>query len=378
MEIKKTNLLVAMFACLAACSDDATVDNTLLPDNSETTTVKFEMNANTGNYYSPLSRSVNPAAITKDNFRIMAFKKTPAGEGYFYAQDIPTAGMNYENNVLSGTVRLPIGEYKFVSTYGLAKDGRFALPSLTPVTTELTDDLNISHGTVDGSSVFFLEKGTIEALHSYTLGINPTANESVSASLNRAVSRVDIMFIQAKKNDDGTYTEVSDSADVFGVSQLADIEMQFTGLNRNVNLLGTKTTTDEGSLFNENFTVPDLGNTVTRGTSTDDTKVGTTGFLNYDNIKTDDIKTGSAHVHGAYLLPYDEAINTTNLTLVLTNGLGDKRTIVAPKNLPLERNKVTLVKIYVLSGTVFNTDVKFNVTIDTAWLEANSVDGEIN
>ena len=378
MEIKKTNLLVAMFACLAACSDDATVDNTLLPDNSETTTVKFEMNANTGNYYSPLSRSVNPAAITKDNFRIMAFKKTPAGEGYFYAQDIPTAGMNYENNVLSGTVRLPIGEYKFVSTYGLAKDGRFALPSLTPVTTELTDDLNISHGTVDGSSVFFLEKGTIEALHSYTLGINPTANESVSASLNRAVSRVDIMFIQAKKNDDGTYTEVSDSADVFGVSQLADIEMQFTGLNRNVNLLGTKTTTDEGSLFNENFTVPDLGNTVTRGTSTDDTKVGTTGFLYYDNIKTDDFKTGSEHVHGAYLLPYDEAINTTNLTLVLTNGLGDKRTIVAPKNLPLERNKVTLVKIYVLSGTVFNTDVKFNVTIDTAWLEANSVDGEIN
>ena len=378
MEIKKTNLLVAMFACLAACSDDATVDNTLLPDNSETTTVKFEMNANTGNYYSPLSRSVNPAAITKDNFRIMAFKKTPAGEGYFYAQDIPTAGMNYENNVLSGTVRLPIGEYKFVSTYGLAKDGGFALPSLTPVTTELTDDLNISHGTVDGSSVFFLEKGTIEALHSYTLGINPTANESVSASLSRAVSRVDIMFIQAKKNDDGTYTEVSDSADVFGVSQLADIEMQFTGLNRNVNLLGTKTTTDEGSLFNENFTVPDLGNTVTRGTSTDDTKVGTTGFLNYDNIKTDDIKTGSAHVHGAYLLPYDEAINTTNLTLVLTNGLGDKRTIVAPKNLPLERNKVTLVKIYVLSGTGFNTDVKFNVTIDTAWLEANSVDGEIN
>lgn len=378
MEIKKTNLLVAMFACLAACSDDATVDNTLLPDNSETTTVKFEMNANTGNYYSPLSRSVNPAAITKDNFRIMAFKKTPAGEGYFYAQDIPTAGMNYENNVLSGTVRLPIGEYKFVSTYGLTKDGGFALPSLTPVTTELTDDLNISHGTVDGSSVFFLEKGTIEALHSYTLGINPTANESVSASLSRAVSRVDIMFIQAKKNDDGTYTEVSDSADVFGVSQLADIEMQFTGLNRNVNLLGTKITTDEGSLFNENFTVPDLGNTVTRGTSTDDTKVGTTGFLNYDNIKTDDIKTGSAHVHGAYLLPYDEAINTTNLTLVLTNGLGDKRTIVAPKNLPLERNKVTLVKIYVLSGTVFNTDVKFNVTIDTAWLEANSVDGEIN
>lgn len=378
MEIKKTYLVMALLAGLASCSDDATVDKNMLPDDGETTTVKFEMKANAGNYYSPLSRTVTPAAIAKENFRILAFKKTPGGEKYFYAQDVPVGGMNYDGSTLSGTVRLPIGEYKFISTYGLAKDGKFALPNLTAVTTELTDDLQITHSSVDGASVVFLEKGSLESLHSYALGINPTSNESVNASLTRAVSRVDIMFIQAKKNDDGTYTELSDSADVFGVSKLANIEMQFTDLNRNVNLLGNKTTSGEGNLFTENFTISDLGNTVTRGTSTDNTKVGTTGYLSYDNIQPGDIKTGSAHVHGAYLLPYDEAKNNTGLTLVLTNSKGDTRTIVTPKNLPLERNKVTLVKVYVLSGTVFNTDVDFNITIDTAWLEANSVEGEIN
>lgn len=378
MNIRKSNLLMVLLASLAACSDDVTDDKKLSPGDGETTVVKFEMNANTGNYYSPLSRSVNLPGITKDNFRIMAFKKTPDGDKYIYAQDIPTSGMNYENNLLSGTVRLPIGEYKFVSTYGLVKDGGFVFPNPAPGTSELTDDLSINHNKVDGSSVLFLEEGSLETLHSYELGINSTANESVSASLTRAVSRVDVLFIQAKKNADGTYTEVSDSADVFGVSQLANIEMQFTGLNKNVNLVGNKTTTDSGSLFNENFTVPDLEKTVTRGASADDTKVGTPAFLSYDNISENDIKAGSAHVHGAYLLPYEDAKTNTNLTLVLTNGSGDKRTIIVPKELPLERNKVTLVKIHVLSGTVFNTDVDFHVTIDTAWLEANSVDGEIS
>lgn len=378
MEIRKNYLLVVVLASLAACSDDVGTDKNKLPDDGETTTVKFEMNANTGNYYSPISRSVNLPSITKENFRIMAFKKDPAQGKFFYAQEVPTSGMTFESNLLSGTVRLPIGEYKFVSSYGLAKDGGFALPNLTSLTTELTDNLSITHETVDGSSVFFLEKGSIETLHPYELGINTTANESVSASLTRAVSRVDVLFIQANKNADGTYTEVSASADVFGVSQLASIEMQFTGLNKNVNLVGNKITTDSGSLFNENFKVPDLENTVTRGASADDTKVGTPEFLSYDNISENDIKAGSAHVHGTYLLPYEDAKTSTSLTLVLTNDAGDQRTIIVPENLPLERNKVTLVKVYVLSGTVFNTDVRFNVTIDTAWLEANSVNGEIS
>ncbi len=378
MEIKKINLLMAFVACLTACSENETVNESLLPDDGETTTVKFEMNANTGNYASPLSRSVNLPAITKDNFRIMAFKKSPANEKYLYAQDVSTTTMNYEDGLLSGTVRLPIGEYKFISTYGLAKNGGFALPTLTPVTTELTNDLSITHTTVDGSSVIFLQQESFEKLPSYTLGINPDDNDPVSTSLNRAVARVDILFIQAKKTG-GTYTEVSDSADVLGAAKLRSIEMQFTNLNKNINLVGNRITTGEGSLFDNNFQISELDKTITRGTSNEDTKVGTNGFLTYDNITDADIKKGSAHVHGAYVFPYNEGeTSTTALTLKLTNIAGETRTITIPDNLPLERNKVTLVKVYVLSGTVFHTDVDFNVSINTAWLGTNSVNGEVD
>lgn len=378
MKIRNIYLPVALLACLASCSEDDSVNGSALPGDPETTEVKFEMNAMTATSSVPLSRGITLPTLTKDNFRIMAFKKSPASQKYLFEQDVPMTGMTLNNNVLSGTARLPIGEYKFVSTYGLTEGGGFTLPEFTPVTTELTNDLNIAHGTVDGTSVLFLESGPLENLHSYALGINPTANEAVNATLSRAVSRVDVLFIQAKKNADGTYTEVSDSADVFGVTKLANIEMQFTGLNKNVNLVGKKTTTDPGSLFDNNFQVPNLVNTVTRGTSGENTKVGTPTFLTYDNISGDDIKKGSAHVHGAYVLPFDDSATTTGLTLLLTNGLGDVRTIAVPENLTLERNKVTLIKIYVLGGTVFNTDVNFNVTIDTAWLNANTIDGEIN
>lgn len=378
MKIRNIYLPVALLACLASCSEDDSVNGSALPGDPETTEVKFEMNAMTATSSAPLSRGITLPTLAKDNFRIMAFKKSPTSQKYLFEQNVPMTGMTLNNNVLSGTARLPIGEYKFVSTYGLTEGGGFTLPEFTPVTTELTNDLNIAHGTVDGTSVLFLESGPLENLHSYALGINPTANEAVNATLSRAVSRVDVLFIQAKKNADGTYTEVSDSADVFGVTKLTNIEMQFTGLNKNVNLVGKKTTTDSGSLFDNNFQVPNLVNTVTRGTSGENTKVGTPMFLTYDNISGDDIKKGSAHVHGAYVLPFDDSATTTGLTLLLTNGLGDVRTIAVPENLTLQRNKVTLIKIYVLGGTVFNTDVNFNVTIDTAWLNANTIDGEIN
>lgn len=363
MKIKNIYLPVALLACLASCSEDDTGKENIPPDGTETTVVKFDMNTYARSYTSSLSRSIALPAITKDNFRIMAFKKSTDTGKYFYTQDIPLTDMVLNNNALSGTARLPIGEYKFVSTYGLATDGGFALPVLTPATTELTNDLNIAHETVDGTSVFFLEKAPLENLHSYTLGTTLAANEVVSTTLTRAVSRVDVLFIQAKKNADGTYTEVSDSTDVFGVSQLAGIEMQFTGLNKNVNLVGDKTTTGPGSLFDIDFQVPDLKNTVTRGTSQENTKVGTNGFLNYDNITGEEIRKGSAHVYGAYVLPFADSATTTGLTLLLTNGLGNQRTLSIPGNITLERNKVTLIKIYVLKGTVFNTTVYFDIGV---------------
>lgn len=377
MDIKKINLLGVVLACLASCTNDELVETNNLPNDGQTATVKFEMNANTGNY-SPLSRSINLPAITKANFRIMAFKKSndPTKEEYYYTQDVPTDDMKYENNMLSGIARLPIGQYKFVSTYGLVNGG-FQLPTLTPVTTKLNDDLRITHQTVDGSSVIFLEKGSLADLPSYQLGINPEANQPVSTELGRGVARVDILFLQSTKDSEGVYTEVSESEDVLETANLESILMKFTNLNNNVNMVGQDIKTDQSALFNNDFTVPNLANTITIGNSEANTQVGTSGFINYDDITAADIKKGSAHVHGTYLLPCD-ATTRTGLTLVLKNKKGDVRTINASAELPLERNKVTIVKIHVLSGTVFNTNVQFNVTIDTEWLDAKIVDGEIS
>ena len=282
-----------------------------------------------------------------------------------------------KEKLLSGTARLPIGEYKLDMPNGLAKGGGFALSDLVPMTTELTDDLSITHESVDGSSVIFLQQGELGALQSYQLGFQPENAETVSASLTRAVARVDVLFLQSKKNGD-SYTEVTDSADVFGASGLAGIEMQLTGVNKNINLLGTQITNDKGSLFDAKFQIPNLDAAVTRGTSANATQVGNTDFLRYDNITGEDIMRGSAHVHGAYLLPFKDAESRAGFRMVLTNGQGLQRTIVASQNIPLERNKVTLIKIHVLGGTVFSSNVQFDITVDTQWLPADVVDGEIN
>lgn len=378
MEIKKMNLLAALLVCMASCSDDEQAGvNAPAPD-GETALFKIETHAEMGNYSPATSRGITPPAITKENFRILAFKESPQGSGTFlYEQDVPKDNLSFENNGLSGTARLPIGTYKFVPTYGLVASGGFALPEFKSRNTELTDNLNITHNAVDASSVFFLGKDPVDALQTYALGLSSKPNDNVSLSMGRAVSRVDILFLQAKE-EDGVKVEVSDSTDVFGASELKGIDLHFTGLNKNINLSGNKVTNDNASLFNSDYSITDLDNAVTRGTSESATQVGTEGYLSYDNITGDHIKKGSAHVQGVYVLPYGEVANDTKLNLTLTNKRGDVRNITVDKNLPLERNKVTLVKIYVLSGTVFNTDVQFAVTVDTAWLGANTVDGEIN
>ena len=106
MKITKITFAAALLTCIAACSEDESVNKNIQSYDGETTPVQFEMNANTGNFYSPISRSVNLPEITKDNFRIMAFKKAPANGKYFYAQDISTTGMNFTDKLLSGTCLL--------------------------------------------------------------------------------------------------------------------------------------------------------------------------------------------------------------------------------------------------------------------------------
>ena len=62
----------------------------------------------------------------------------------------------------------------------------------------------------------------------------------------------------------------------------------------------------------------------------------------------------------------------------LTSGEGSTRTITLKDKIPVERNKATLIRIYVLGDNVFTTGVEFEVEVDTVWDGSNFVDGEID
>ena len=56
MKITKITFAAALLTCIAACSEDESVNKNIQSYDGETTPVQFEMNANTGNFYSPKLR----------------------------------------------------------------------------------------------------------------------------------------------------------------------------------------------------------------------------------------------------------------------------------------------------------------------------------
>lgn len=381
MRTKKLNLFMSILwlAC-AACSED---DLPAKGGGSKPGWADVEFQTKAHLPEDPvLSRSFAPE-ISKANFRIMAFKKNVDG-AYVYTQDVPTVRMNFANNTLSGRAELPIGEYKFIPTYGVVNTSVFSWPSLEKGKTVLADTMSFAHNEVDGTSVMFLETRPFNELPSYAIGLTATTTDNVYSVVKRAVARVDLLFIQVKKNADGSYTEVTGNTDVFGGILPFAIEMRFRGLNRTINVTGENTTPDGTfSTFDMNYTVEDLQRAITIGNGPT-TLLGTDDFLDYDHVTPGDVRSGSAHVQGAYLLPYPKDMLNTDLTVVLTQQPGIQRTLVIPSKLPLERNKVTLVKIYILTdddggggggGDIFDSNVTFIVTVDTRWDGYHVVEG---
>ena len=74
----------------------------------------------------------------------------------------------------------------------------------------------------------------------------------------------------------------------------------------------------------------------------------------------------------------EHLIGLAGFSMLLTSGKGSTRTIALTDKIPVERNKATLVRIYVLGDNVFTTGVDFDVEVDTVWDGSNFVDGEID
>ena len=383
---------MASIALLTACSND---DNDALnqPINNEgQSSVNFELDASILKYSGSGSNTLRYSpTYDKDGFSVYAFRQVYGGTDYVFEKEINLANMTYRESdkKLVGNDLLNIGTYKFISAYGLKQSGILTLPTWGT----LSDNYSFSYnGGTTSLGEIFLQDTDVANLTSYDLGINAT-NETVTATLNRAVSRVDIMFFKGRKNADGSYTELPYNAgnNVFGNKTIERVQLSYGNLNNVMGMFGQYLTTSpmtaniELNNFSEIITIGDAAATI----------VGEDNYTRFDDVQTSDIIYGGSHIFGNYLFPNTSDVKNTPLQVFIKPVGGIGRTINVSVDedhlLPLEKNKVTLVKIYVLDSgtppgpgpdpeepTVFTTNVKFEIEIETVWAGSHEVEGEIN
>ncbi len=395
----KTSLAVYFMALMGlfitSCSSDDGMDTgSVDTQNMEgKTAVNFELDASSLGYIvQTKADQFSPSnSYTKNAFSIYAFRiKQDGGSVYEYEKTIDLTKLSYSPTTkkLTGTDILPIGNYKFLPVYGIANQSTLlTTPDWAGKT--LNDTYTIGYeGGKDLTEIFLpVTVGNTGALTAYPMGLTSTPNQTVTAKLQRAVSRVDLMFIKVKKEEDGSYTETAypENKDVFGEAEIEKIEMRYKGLNNLMSYFGSNKTTTP---FDKNIELNLDKGIIMIGESENASTIGVGDTFDYDNINSEQLIYGSAHVFGNYLLPNNDASKATSLEIYIKPKDEVGRTInvslTADKKLPLERNKVTIVKVYVIEDdpntpppTVFTTKVKFDVEIETKWAGSHEVTGEL-
>jgi len=292
-----------------------------------------------------------------NNLRIQAYKLDEGKGDYYYSHTFTLPDANYSplTKTWKGDVTLQAGTYKFLPSYGLSADGNITLPSFEGQTLNATNGFTYLPSNDYLFPEIFLPLKTAEEIKAYEVGPLGKQTETIRDSIFRAVSRVDVLFIKARK-EGNTYIEepYGNGLDIFGQRELGKLEFRFTDIANKMNILGQPQPGTTSARLNAPY-IKEGG--VTIGTSTNGTIIGNKDYFRFDSIQSNDIMYGSAHVFGSYLLPDNEE-PTTQLQIYAEpqrkTGRWTSRTIdVIPINydaIPFEQNKVTLIKIYVLRG----------------------------
>jgi len=370
-------MILAGFFMTSCQSDDEQVVTT---DSKDQTSVKFELDASAIKYSVSDSKLKFSPSYSKDGFKIYAFRRAVGGTDYIYEKTISLTNMTYSatDKKLSGSDLLTIGTYKFLSVYGVDQSGVLTIPTWTGKV--LSDNFAMEYNGSAALKEIFVQDGDVSGLESYDLGLTSDANPTVTATLKRAVSRVDIMFFKGKKEGD-TYTELPyTTGNVFGQKTIETLQLRYQDLNSKMDFFGNYMS---GTFLNPTLNLSNFTNIITIGNAAASI-VGDDDYTKYDNVESADLINGAAHVFGNYVIPNTDDAATAGLTIYIKPVNGEGRTISLTNELPMERNKVTLVKIYVLDGdgpeepNVFTTNVKFEVEIETVWDGSHEVTGEIN
>lgn len=303
----------------------------------------------------------------KEGFRILRFRKN-AADDYVYEQDIPLEGMQSDGTTLSGSLQMAPGDYKFIPTHGLAVPGNYTWPALEGAL--LRDSVCVAHTGGTLPPVFMLNK-SLNEIEPYRVTVDGPA-VTVRDTLRRAVSRVDVLFIRADKTGDG-YTPKK-GGDVFGPEGLAGAVLDFGNANSGMSLGGVKYALARP--LHVTHAIEDIPSALVTGTG-EKMRVGEPGYVDYDAVAPEDVLRGSALLRGTYLIPNTDEQETVDFSLRLVSGAGSVREIAPQRKLPLSRNKVTLVRVYVLGADVFTPQVVFAYEIDTHWDGVNTVEETI-
>lgn len=373
--LKTVFFMGAATLLFAACNNDDEVLSTAPNEEGNLTVANFDMDVSHLNM-GIAARGIVPI-YANAGFTIYAFKHN--GADYICNKVINGSTMTYNsvNQKLTGTTSLPIGVYRFVPAYGLANSANITLNG-DMLGKPLTDNLLMSHTSTGMLPEIFLMDGAVADLADYSMGLTNEVNPTVTATIKRAVARVDVMFIKATKSG-GVYTEQAMSSGNVLKGTLANLDLKFTNLNTDMNFFGLRS---GNGTFGYTFFLDNLDNRITIGDNDTKTAIGEPTYFSFDNVAPEHVIKGSAHVSGTYLIPNNDGAKSVGLTLDVTHPDNTKRTISISVDddhlLALERNKVTLVKVYVLGESVFDTNATFEIDIDTVWLGSNVVEGETN
>lgn len=363
--------------------------------------VSFNMDASDITMGANQTRTFGPT-YDKSGFSVKAFRKDVVSGKYLFFKELNLANFTFSANKLTGTQILTVGSYKFLVTYGAAST-QLTVPSFTPGTTELNEAAAITcaYSNAGLANELFLQtrhqtaQGSTAAgkLKEYNFKVGgETVNDPVKEKLQRAVSRVDVLFISATKAG-AVYTErkfvdpTSATKDILD-NRAIKLTFDIDEMSNSMSMVGAPSstsfsTTHPNIVLNYATGTYTNNNKVTVG-SGNSTKVGGSTYLTYDNVLAADIIDKSAHVFGTYLFPFASTAKKTNLSLVIEGSKSATDVVtrtIDVTNVPFEQNKVTLIRVYVLGdpGTsVFDTNVTFEVELDTAWLPSNTVNVEVD
>lgn len=357
---------------LVACSDNDDVNKVTDPNaggsgNEPLTTVNFELSANAAGS-GTLTKALPAPVYGKEGFRILAFQQDKSGatENYFYKMDIPVDGMKYADNMLSGQVQVPVGAYKFIAMYGAGDASVVDMPALGPASA-LSGDLVMTHVADAVLPSIFLDDNALDAIPSYELGLSAPGNRStVTTHISRAVARVDLLFVRT----DAAHTPVV-GGDIFDPG-IQNLTIEFSNVKNTIDFTGHAT----GGSMSHRYTIDFPTDAETKGSGLV-MQLGEEGYVTYDNVEAGHIISGSSHISGAYLIPESDETRTVQMKMVLTSTSGITRTIPIATPIPLKRNYVTLIKVYVMGDNVFTTGLDFAVDIDPTWKGSVSADVEV-